>query len=106
MADMVKRLSGPTALTTSAVTQYTVPVGTTATVRSIHAANVSGGYAALTVSLGADGAATRLFAGTSIPTTGVLDWSGMIVLTAGETIQAKSDVGAALVLVVSGVEST
>lgn len=106
MADTLKRLSGPTLLTTSAVTQYTVPGSTTATVRSIHVANETGTAATFTLSLGTDGAGKRLFKDVSVPANGVLDWSGTVILAAAEVLQALAGTGSALTLTVSGVEST
>jgi hypothetical protein len=106
MADTLKRLSGPTPLTTSAVTQYTTPAATTTAVRSIHVANESGSAATFTLSLGTDGAGKRLFPAMSIAANSVLDWTGNIVLNAGEILQALSGTGAALTLVISGVEET
>jgi hypothetical protein len=104
MADVAKRLSGPTALTTGAVTQYTVPGATTAILRSIHVANESGALADFTLSIGTDGAGKRLFKNQDVPTKGSFDWSGFIVLAAGEVVQALASAGTALTLTISGVE--
>jgi hypothetical protein len=106
MADTAKRLSGPTLLTTSAVTQYTVPALTTTIVRHIHAQNGSASAVTLTISIGADAAGTRIYDAISIPANGSLDWSGFMVLAAAETIQAKASAGTAIVLSMSGVETT
>lgn len=104
MADLQKRLSGPSALTTGAVTQYTVPASTSTILRSIHVANTSASApASFTLSIGADAAGTRLFAAYPIPPGGVLDWSGFIVLNAADTVQALASV-ATLTLTMSGVE--
>jgi hypothetical protein len=106
MADVLKRLSGPTALTTGAVTQYTVPTATTATVRNIHVANETATAATFTMSIGTDGAGKRLFKDVDIPGKGFLSWSGNIPLAAAEVIQALAGTGTALTLVISGVETT
>lgn len=106
MADTAKRLSGPTALTTGAVTQYTAPAATTAILRSIHVANESGSTADFTLSIGADGAGKRLFRNQDIPTKGSFDWSGFVVLATGELVQALASAGTALTLTISGVEVT
>jgi hypothetical protein len=106
MADILKRLSGPTALTTSAVTQYTAPALTTTTIRNIHVANETGGAATFTLSLGTDGAGTRAFYQVSVAAGAVYDWSGILVLAAADLIQALASAGATLTLIVSGVETT
>lgn len=106
MADLQKRLSGPSALTTSAVTQYTVPGATSTILRSIHVVNTNATTVSnLTLSIGTNAAGTQLFAVYPIPGTGVLDWSGFIVLNAGDVVQALASV-ATLTLTMSGVEVT
>ncbi len=106
MADALKRLIGPVALTTSAVTEYTVPGGTTTTLRDVHVCNETATAQTFTMSIGADGAGKRLFAGHNVPANSVYQYTGSIVLTAAEIVQAYASAGAALTLVVSGVEST
>lgn len=106
MADALRRLSGPTALTNAAVTQYTVPGATTTTIRSIHVCNESAASHDFTLSIGVDGAGKRLFKNQTVPAGDSFDWTGNIVLTAGEVLQALADAGAVLTLVVSGVETT
>lgn len=106
MTDTAKRLAGPLALTASAVTRYTVPAATTTIVRSIHvASNDNGTVGLLTMSIGADATGTRLFYAYPVPANGVLDWSGFLVLNAGDILQAYSTM-AVLILTVSGVEVT
>lgn len=105
MADTAKRLIGPIALTTTAATTlYTVPASTTTILRSIHVNNESAATATFTMSIGTDGAGKRLFSAVDIPTKSVLDWSGFIVMTATEIIQASAGTATALTLTVSGVE--
>lgn len=106
MADALKRLSGPTALTAAAVTQYTAPALTTATIRSIHVCNESAAQHDFTLSIGVDGAGKRLFKNQVVPAGDSFDWTGNIVLAAGELVQALADAGAVLTLVVSGIETT
>lgn len=107
MADTAKRLSGPSALTTSAATQYTVPGSTSTVVRNIHVANTHASIAAkFTMSIGTDAAGTRFYDSVEIPVGGSLDWSGFLVLATTEIIQAKSDTASALTLTISGVEVT
>lgn len=104
MADTAKRLSGPTALTTSAVTQYTVPASTTAILRSVHVANESASTSWFTVSIGIDGAGKRLWFQQDVPAKSSFDWSGFIVLAAGEVIQALAQTATSNTLAISGVE--
>jgi hypothetical protein len=106
MADTQKRLSGPTLLTASAATQYTVPAATSAILRSIHVANETATAATFTMSIGTDGAGKRLFMGCSVAANDVLDWSGFIVLNTAEVVQALSGTASALTLTTSGVEVT
>lgn len=106
MADTAKRVGGPTALTTSAATQYTVPALTTTILRSIHVANEDSSARTFTLSIGTDGAGKRLWKDVTVPVGGSFDWSGFIVLAAGEVIQALASANTALTLVLSGVEST
>lgn len=105
MTDTAKRLSGPSALTTSAVTQYTVPAATTTILRSIHVCNTGSGTGLFTLSIGTNAAGTQLFTASQINVGEVLDWSGFIVLNATNIIQALYS-GNALTLTMSGVEIT
>lgn len=105
MADTLKRLAGPTALTNAAVTQYTVPALTTTTIRSIHVCNESAASHDFTLSIGADGAGKRIFKNQQVGIGDSFDWTGNIVLAAGEVLQALADAGAVLTLVVSGIET-
>ncbi len=106
MADTLKRLSGPTALTTSAVTQYTTPGGTTTTIRNLHVCNESGSDATFTLSIGTDGAGKRLYKDVTVPVNDSFDAGLSVVLAATEIVQAFASAGSALTLTISGVEST
>lgn len=106
MADTPVRIAGPTLLTGSAVTQYTVPASTTTILRDLRAANTTGTSASIFVSIGADAAGTRLWSGLFVPANGTLDWTGFIVLATGETFRAYSGTASALTLTASGVEVT
>lgn len=88
MAKTAKRLYGPTALSTSAATKYTVPALTKTIIRHIHVSNTSAGAVTFTLSIGADATGTRLFDAYSIAAGAVLDWFGYMVIDAAETIQA------------------
>lgn len=106
MADTLKRLSGPTLLSNSAATQYTVPGSTVTTIREVHVANTTGSAATFFMSIGTDAAGTRLYSGLSIPANSVMKATGSTVLAATETIQAYSGTNSALTLTISGVESS
>ncbi len=106
MSDTLARLVGPLAIGASAATVYTVPVGTTTTVRSIHVSNETASPRTFRLSIGADGAGKRLFYDVPVsPGDPGFDWTGSVVLTAGEVIQAQADNATALTLVISGVLS-
>lgn len=105
MADTAKRLSGPALLTASAATVYTVPAATATILRSVHVTNETGSTATFTMSIGTDAAGKRLWTALDIETKTSFDWSGFIVLAAGEAIQAFSGTASALTLTTSGVES-
>jgi hypothetical protein len=107
MADVAKRLCGPVALTAAGATYYTVPALTTTIVRNIHV-SYSNSSSSLTLTLGIGGVtpALSLFSGFLIPAFGTLDWSGFLVLAAGETVQALASSTAVLSLTMSGVETS
>jgi hypothetical protein len=104
MADTAKRLSGPALLTGAAATVYTVPALTTTILRSVHVTNETGSTATFTMSIGTDAAGKRLWTALDIETKTSFDWSGFIVLAAGEVLQAFSATASALTLTTSGVE--
>jgi hypothetical protein len=104
MADNLKRLSGPAALSTSAATVYTVPALTQAVIREIRVCNEGALAATFTLSLGTDGAGKRLYYHLSIPVSGSLLSTEQTVLAAGEILQAYSDTASSLTLTISGVE--
>lgn len=106
MTDTLKRIIGPVALTTTAATVYTVPAATTTTVRHIHVSNESGTSANVTVSVGTDAAGKRFLFGVPIANASSgLDWTGSLVLAAGEVIQAYASAATSLTLIASGVET-
>lgn len=106
MTDTAKRLSGPQFLTTSAVTQYTVPGATSTVVRNIHVCNETGTAATFTLSIGTDGAGKRSWDALPIAANGSFDWSGFLPMATGEVIQALAGTGSALTLWIGGVESS
>lgn len=110
MADVAKRLVGPLFLLTSNSSVYTVPANTTTIVRNIHISNNNSGTAyAFNLAINGTSASSGncLYYNLAVPISGAFDWSGFLVLAAGDTIQALANSGAsALTLTVSGVEST
>ena len=114
MADNAKRLAGPTQPGTGATDIYTVPAATAGVIRNIHIANTTDSDAWLSLSIGASGvdsAASRFFDKVSVPgqganSHGIIDWSGFLVLAAGEVLVAKQGTSGALTITVSGVEVT
>jgi hypothetical protein len=111
MARIAKRLAGPALLANAAATIYTVPANTKAIIKNIWVSNPTGVVHNFTISVGADAAATRIYSTYSIPAaaagvTGsiVKDWV-MIVMEAGEILQAYADAAATLVIMVDGEES-
>lgn len=105
MADTAKRLAGPSQLTTSAATLYTVPASTTCIVRHIHVANTTANVVTLTLGIGAAGtAANQLFSAYPLNGNAVLDWTGFMVLNAADILSALAGTGSALTITVSGIE--
>jgi hypothetical protein len=106
MTDTAKRLSGPTGFSTGNTTHYTVPAATTTIVRSIHVNNTDSSSRTFSVGInGASTANTSLFHTFSLPPNGVMDWSGFLVLNAGDTIQGAAS-GVAVNMTICGVEVT
>lgn len=106
MARTPKRLAGPAQVSNAAATKYTVPASTKTIVRHIHVSNTSAGAVLLTMSIGADGAATRIFDGYSIAAGTVLDHFCYYVLDAAEVIQALAGTNNILTLTIDGDEIT
>lgn len=104
MADVLKRIYGPATLAAAAATIYTVPASTTTIVRYIRFVNTTGTDRPVTLSVGADAAATRIFGAVTIPAGGSLDWTGAIPMTAGEIIQGYSSATAAITTIIAAVE--
>lgn len=105
MADTLKRMVGPIHLTTSAATYYTVPAATVATIRAIHLLNHTGGNVTVSMSIGADSTGTRLLSSEPISGNSTFDWTGTLVMAAGEILQIFASATNSITAVVSGVES-
>lgn len=104
--DTLKRLVGPTSLTGTAATVYTVPAATTTTIRSLHVTNETGTSATFTLSVGTDGAGKRMFYQVPVASGDIgIDWTGSLVLAAAEMLQAYSGTASALTLTISGIET-
>lgn len=106
MAQTPKRLSGPAQLTGAAATLYTVPAATKTVIRYIHVSNPSGSAVALTMSIGADAAAVRIFDALSIAADSAQDFFVYHVLEAAEILQAFAGTASVLVVTVDGEERT
>lgn len=106
MADVLKRLAGPTQLASSSASIYTVPALTTTVIRNIHVVNTTSGGVTfnLLVNAAASSTATALFYSYNVAPYGVVDWSGMIVLNAADYLTSLAGVATSLVLTISGVE--
>ena len=104
MARTLKRLAGPVSISGAAATRYTVPASTTAVIRHMHFDNTTAGALTITVSIGADAAATELFTTFSIAANSVLDHFCLYVLTAAEILQAGAS--GAITMTVDGEEIT
>lgn len=106
MTDTLRRLVGPRLLTTTATTIYTALTGTTATIRGIHVASESGAQASFTLSIGVLAVGTAFYRDVAVATGDAFDWTGTLVLAAGDVLQASASTPNALTLTISGVETT
>lgn len=99
-----KRLSGPAQLSGSAADLYTCPPGVRTRVLGIHASNPTGGSVDLNLSIGADGAGTRVYDGYAIAGDSYTQNFDPYDLAAGEKIQGWASSAGAVVLTISGWE--
>jgi hypothetical protein len=104
MARIPKRLAGPLLLTDAAATQYTCPAATKTVIRHIHVENPTGAAVTLTISIGADAAATRLFDAYSIAAGAVLDHFCYYVLEAAEIVEAFAGTNNVMTITIDGDE--
>lgn len=110
MARTDKRLAGPAQIATGPATIYTVPAATRTFIRSIHINNPSASPVTVTLSIGTDGAATRVLDAFSIPaklagvTNSYLTLYPAITMTAAEIIQAAAGTNNILTITISGYE--
>ena len=107
MADVLKRMSGPTTLATANAVLYTVPTSTISVVRNVHVVNEGTVSANFVLSIGTDAATNhRIFYQITIAPNDYFDWTGNIVLAAAETLTGQASLASTLTLTVSGVESS
>lgn len=103
MARISKRLHGPAQVSNAAATKYTVPSVTKTEIRHIHIFN-PGAIVNLTMSIGTDAAAVRIFDAFPIPANQPFDHMCFYVMEATEIIQAFASVNNQLVLTIDGIE--
>lgn len=100
---------GQAAITGATTTLYTVPASTRTMVKELDICNTTGGALTVNVHLvpsaGSAGTANALLYGTSISANTTLQWSGVQVLNAGDTIQIQAS-GVGLTISASGGEAT
>ena len=112
MARTAKRLYGPAQIATGPATVYTVPALTKTIIRYIHLSNPSASPVTVTLSVGADGATTRLYQTYSIPAAaaGVTDSVRQIwlylVMDAAEILTLSAGTNNILVITINGDEIT
>ncbi len=99
-----KRFYGPALLTNVAADLYTVPAGTRAVIRHMHASNPTASQVDLTVSIGTDAAGTRIFDGFPIAADGIKQEFRDYTLQAGEKIQGFASTTGVLNLTIDGYE--
>jgi hypothetical protein len=112
MARTPKRLYGPAQVATGPATVYTVPALTKTIIRQLHISNPSASAVTITLSIGADAAATRLFSTFSIPaaaagvTNSVQDFFWYQIMDAAEILTLSAGTNNILVIVINGDEIT
>ena len=97
------------AITGATTTVYTVPASTRTMVKEIDICNTTAGALTINVHLVPSGGAARtanaLLYGVSIAANTTLQWSGVQVMNAGDTIQVQAS-GLGLTVTASGGEAT
>lgn len=103
-----KRLTNPTVLTTSYVSQYTVPSATTTIVKQLIIANPTGTAATASVSIvpsaGSASTSNNVIGGLTVSANSTLVFDLSQVLATGDSIWALASAGTTLNIVISGVE--
>jgi hypothetical protein len=83
-----------------------VPALTTTVIRMIHLSNPTAADKTVTISIGADAAATRIFDAFVIPAGTVFGYPCNFVMTAAEILQGSASSATSVVACVSGIETT
>src|SRR5262245_30107570 len=99
-----RRVHGPSQVSNAAATKYTVGTGLRAVIRHIHVQN-PGSAATFTLSIGTDGAGTRLWDAYTIAANSFVDFWGPYTMAAAEIIQALSGTNNQLVLTIDAEET-
>ena len=103
-----KRLTNPTVLTTSYVTQYAAPSATTTIVKQLIISNPTGTAATVNVSIvpsgGSASTSNNILGGLTVSANSTLVFDLSQVLATGDFISALASAGSTLNIVVSGVE--
>lgn len=99
---------GQAAITTSAATLYTTPASTRALIKEISVVNTTGVTATFDVYLvpsgGTAGTANALFYQQPLAAKSTLQWNGLQILNAGDTLQVKAS-ATGLTVMASGGEA-
>jgi hypothetical protein len=103
---IIGKTIGPTQLTGSAATCYTVPALTYSAVQNLLVTNTDSADHTVTVSIGTDSTATRILAGTKVKANGMLQITGLFPLQAGDIIQAFADTTTVLNFTIGTTERT
>lgn len=101
MAKTSSRIYGPAQVATGPTTIYTVPAVTKADLRYLHVSNPSGSPVTLTLSIGADAAATRIYGAYSVAANAVLQIPLYLTMAAAEILTASAGTNNILVLSVN-----
>lgn len=102
------RFSGPSYLTTSVATQFTVPASTQRVLKQILFNNTSASAATVTVHVvssgGSAASANAVISTLQVSPNSNLIWSADIPMATGETLQAVASANSAITMTTSGIE--
>ena len=102
MPRVANRFHGPAHLGTTAATKCTIAANEKGIIKHIHVENPSGGAVGLTMSIGADTTATRIFDAYQIAAGAIFDHFCYYVLEETEIIQAFASSANILTLTIDG----
>lgn len=103
MAETPKRLCGPLNFSQTNTTLYTVPASTVAIIRNIHVMCNTAGWFSLAINFAATSGSSCIYYQYQLPIQTAFDWSGFLVLAAGDTLQGITS-STGMALTVSGIE--